>query len=389
VKEYTLLRDSFIKLLFLATYLFIGSPTRGTELKVIRYINSIEYPRNIYLDPSTNLVLLNLVYSKTRDITKVSNKNIRILPPALSRVYLYYLILVVPFFNYIKRRYYSIKEISPYIFEINNTELDSALLSSLLAKESEKALELEKGLTLSPFRDLLIYIISSRITDRTLFTLTSSTSKDYTKDPIEDILANHAFNTRETTYGRTTDLFTNTTRSILYRSKELSYLYFSFFKLDITRELIDILDSLSLETPKLVKKLDLESRLEKERLSTPSSITLTSTRERRLSSNPSLYTYKEDSSENYLEDSSDNSLEDSSSLSLEKEEEEEEEDEEVVPGPSNSRSLTRANLTVQDLEIFNKFAYLDNLENLDKESSIEEEEEDNLLEEEEEEEEDR
>jgi hypothetical protein len=315
LKEYTLIRDSFIKLLFITTYLFIGSPTRGTEISIIRYINSIEFPRNIFLDPTNpSVILINLAWSKNRDITRIQNENIRILPRALSRVYIYYLTLVVPFYNFIKRKYYNIIEISPYIFEINNKILDSTLLSNLLAKETSKALDIKKGLTLSPLRDLLIYIISSRITDKDLFKSTSS-SKDYRDSSIEDILANHSSKTREENYGRTTDLFSNTTRSILYRSKALSTLYFHYFKIDTLRDLLDIVEletSLSLTKVKnLAKEIDLDLELEK-RYSLTNSSTLATTRERRL--NSSSYNYNEDI----------NSLSSSSNSYIEEREEEEE-----------------------------------------------------------------
>ena len=60
VKEYNKNKNLFIKDLLLLTYLTMGAPSRGTELTLIRYISLEGSGRNIYLDPLTKQIILNL-----------------------------------------------------------------------------------------------------------------------------------------------------------------------------------------------------------------------------------------------------------------------------------------------------------------------------------------
>ena len=84
VKDYIKNRDLFIKDLLLLTYLTLGASTRGTEIVLIRYISLEGAPRNIYLDPLTKQILLNLTWNKTYTRAKERKDNIRLLSPTVS-----------------------------------------------------------------------------------------------------------------------------------------------------------------------------------------------------------------------------------------------------------------------------------------------------------------
>jgi hypothetical protein len=350
VKEYIANRNLFIKDLLLLTYLVIGAPTRGSELILLRYISLEGAPRNIYLDTLSKEILLNLEWSKTRNRARESNENIRILSPAISRLYIYYIILVIPFFNYIKKEYLNIKEISPYLFEIDNKQLDSSLLSRLLVKASKEAFITVKGLGLSPFRDLLIYIIINFIDEKEILQGNYKQSNDYTNSSILDILSNHTTKVRDSSYANTTSTFSNTTRSLFYKSKEFSRAYNNFFNLYRLRDIESILKREDIETSDLAKE---PSKLEGKR------------RAKSLASSKAS-SYIEDSDDSYLGSykafDSENSDNNSDLEDIEEDNDNSDNNDEVIAGPSTN--LTRDNLSSLDRDIFKRFEFLDNEENL-------------------------
>jgi len=59
---------------------------------------------------------------------------------------------------------------------------------------------------------------------------------------VKDLLANHSTVTTEYNYGRTTNLFTNSTRATLAKSKELALYFFSYFNLENLSTIESILE---------------------------------------------------------------------------------------------------------------------------------------------------
>ena len=256
VRLYLKIRNKFIRNLALLTYLLSGSPIRGQEVLIIRPFNTL-YPRNIYIDISTKLVIINTAYDKTGDKLKLARENLRFLPTPLSRLYLYYLTLVFPFYRYLKLEYLELEKDSEYLFEINNELIESSTLSNLLKKEASNSLNIRK-LGLSPWRDLILYIINTRIhVDKSSLKGPTLISKGYNKNyvtPIQDILANHSKNTAELHYSRSNILFSTTTSSIFNRSKEFASLYFSYFNLIEIRDISTIIKERNIINPILGPK---------------------------------------------------------------------------------------------------------------------------------------
>jgi hypothetical protein len=273
VKLYLKIRDIFIKYLALLTYLLSGSPIRGKETLIIRYINTL-FPRNIYLDIPSKLILVNTAYDKTGKNLRLAKENIRFLPTSISRLYLYYLTLVIPFYSYLKINYLLLKSESPYIFEINNKHLTTTTLSSLLRREAKNSLKV-KNLTLSPWRDLILYIIKTRIQiDKDSLKATPFITRGYNANyvtPIQDLLANHSRFTAENHYGRDNTLFSNTNSSIYNRSKEFASLYFQYFNLIEIRPISTIIqDKESIKSLLSIKDIKLtKSPIQKEKAKLP------------------------------------------------------------------------------------------------------------------------
>lgn len=171
----------------------------------------------------------------------LSTNTIRFLPFSLSKVYIYYITFIIPLYNYLNYTFNNKKEESSLFFEINNKEISRSILSTYLRKESLKFFN--KGLNLSIYRDLVLYIIKNRVLNKNnIYLISRLRNNPLDIDNLEDKLANHSSIVANNSYSRTTSLFSNTTSSIYKRSKEFSILYFTYFNLNIERDYNNLLD---------------------------------------------------------------------------------------------------------------------------------------------------
>ena len=225
-------RNTFLTLLLLAIYLTSGSPIRGEEIVLLKYRNSSTTRlRNIVIDPGTKLIRIETNYSKTYNLTRLDTNNIRYLSYKLSSILKTYLLVFLPFYNYLSLEYLGIEEPSSYLFTDKETRYTSSRLSSILKEESLKYLG--EGLTLNPYRHLIIYIIKKRL----LINYKDSGSEK--ENLIEDILANHTTRTTNLTYSRELNLGSTRDISIEKRSLEYNLKFFKFFRLPNTSSIED------------------------------------------------------------------------------------------------------------------------------------------------------
>ena len=201
IKSFLDNRNRFLELLAIAIYLTSGSPLRGEEVVVIKYLNTLESgPRNIVIEPKNGWIRINTTYHKSYNITRLDSNNIRFLSPRLSNILKLYLLIVIPFYKFIAIEYLNLKEISSFLLEENNTRFTSSRLSNILSKESNSFLL--NSLTLNPYRHLITYIIKNRL-DLDY----NSSSNSENENLIEDIQANHSTKTSNLIYGRESKLF--------------------------------------------------------------------------------------------------------------------------------------------------------------------------------------
>ena len=225
IKSFLDNRTKFLELLSIAIYLTSGSPLRGEEVVVIKYLNTLESgPRNIVIEPKNGWIRINTTYHKSYNITRLDSNNIRFLSPRLSNILKLYLLIVIPFYKFIAIEYLDLKEISGFLLEENNTRFTSSRLSNILSKESNSFLL--NSLTLNPYRHLITYIIKNRL-DLDY----NSSSNSENENLIEDIQANHSTKTSNLIYGRESKLFRNSSISLEKRSLEFNIKFFTFFGL--------------------------------------------------------------------------------------------------------------------------------------------------------------
>lgn len=179
------------------------------------------------LDPAINLIKISTIYYKSFNITRKEKENIRFLPRELTIIVLYYLILYIPLYKFIRREFLEEKTISPLLLEYNNKELNSSSISSLLFSISQEVYR--DGITLRPYRHFINWILNEKF--KTL-DLNIDSSDDNIKETINR-QANRSIKVGELNYSRTINL------GLLTKTKYnltivLIEKFISFFNLDIT-----------------------------------------------------------------------------------------------------------------------------------------------------------
>jgi len=186
---------------------------------------------------------------------------VRFLPPRLTRIVVYYIILVYPIYRFFNIELLENPIDTPLLFEDLNKEISASIISKHLKALSSRFFN-NKGFSLAPYRHLSIFIIKDRILAKRI-DLLDKQSLSSKKNKIEDIMANHSSYIAEISYSRTLESMFTKSRSIYTRSKEFIDLYFKFFDLnkdleDIETTLARIRESTTLELPYKDYKLEVE-----------------------------------------------------------------------------------------------------------------------------------
>ena len=127
----------------------------------MKYQNTLETQlRNIYIDNISNLIQINLNYHKGISITRSNKENIRFLPLILGNLIKIYLLLIQPFYIYLKLHVLN-KDISniDYFFEKNNQKLMTKDLTDNLILYSIELLD--NSIRPTEWRHLCRYIIKN------------------------------------------------------------------------------------------------------------------------------------------------------------------------------------------------------------------------------------
>jgi hypothetical protein len=118
------LRDSkeFLRYCLMLVHFTSGLPLRGTELTTFRFLNSFKDKRECILDKASALFIMNISTRNKGVKDPVQGSNIRYLPKSVSMIFLKYIVLVVPFLEFLLISSPSLPfkvSLSPYFFIIN------------------------------------------------------------------------------------------------------------------------------------------------------------------------------------------------------------------------------------------------------------------------------
>lgn len=247
VLEFLHARQTFIKLLLLASHLTSGSPLRGTEWEYTTLRNlrgSDSYIRDIIWDRHQNLIRITTHWHKSRNITRQNRPNVRFLPPTLSYILVYYILFTMPVYYFINLEYLQERQISPFLFEINGRRIESPTLSRMLYIKSSEIFR--SGLTLNPYRHLINHILLEKIGSRVIEFIDSSEEgiepEVERDDSIIDLQANRSTKTGEHHYSLLATQPGGGVRSQYIRTIQFTQRYQALFRLDKLHPDFEFLD---------------------------------------------------------------------------------------------------------------------------------------------------
>ena len=227
----------FKKLCLLLVYLTTGLPLRGTELITLRYLNSYKDKREIFLDISSSLFIVNISYYKGQGLSERQASNIRYLPYSVSRIFLLYIVLVDPFINFLNisllntKKLAKTKSLVPYFFFVNSRLLESRDLSLKLNSFSRLILGIKLGIQV--YRQIIIAIIKE-------FMLEELNTETFLLQEEENSLtklvasqSNHSTRVEDLNYARSSFSFSNIRSNLQYKYLQFCLRYFAYFKLDL------------------------------------------------------------------------------------------------------------------------------------------------------------
>jgi superfamily II DNA helicase RecQ len=223
----------FLIILILSIYLTSGLPSRGSELSILRFLNSNKAIREIFLDKSSLLFIIKLVYTKNQNLSERSSSSLRFLSPSLSRVFLLYIVLVNPFCRFLEVSLNSNISYSPFLFQINKRILSSSNISLKLISLSKSIIG--QSFSIKNYRQIIVAIISFYFKEKL-------SSNSYTLDLEEDLKEkdyntiisgqmNHSFLTKQLNYGRFNTTFKNIRGDSQFKYLQFCLNYFTFFNI--------------------------------------------------------------------------------------------------------------------------------------------------------------
>jgi len=244
----------FLKYCLLLVYCTSGLPLRGTELCAFRYLNTNKDKRELVLDKASALFMLN-INSKikgTKDARE--GENIRYLPKSVSKIFLLYLVLIVPFYNSFLIQLKGFKlSTSAYFFYVDKAILTTKDLSTKISTYTN--LVLGKKLNIQVYRQVILsmicYFMQEPLDLNTLY-LDNAKSKEQDLSTIMANQMNHSSSTRDLNYARPDFIFFNVKTSVQLKYLQFCLRYFAYF---------DILD-LDLGSSLLASAIEEENVLE-------------------------------------------------------------------------------------------------------------------------------
>jgi hypothetical protein len=157
VEQYFQDVDLFLERLLLLVHITSGQPARGTELLTLRHMNTLNgHHRSIFI--KNGLLGTVTSYHKGYNVTGTLKIIHRYLPKEVSELLVYYLWLVLPFWQKLDVLVYGRKEPpSPYLWPKKVGSWDSAQLSQVLKREATFHLKIP-NLNIPMYRHIAIAI---------------------------------------------------------------------------------------------------------------------------------------------------------------------------------------------------------------------------------------
>jgi superfamily II DNA helicase RecQ len=238
----------FLRFCLLLIHFTSGLPLRGSELCTFKFLNSFKDKRELILDKASTLFIINI--STTNKGLREANKrcNIRYLSKSVSTIFLYYIVLVVPFLEKLiittSPSSSSNISLSPFFFIINKELLTPKDLSTKISTFTN--LILGKKLNIQVYRQIILgvikYFMLERLEEASLSLEEGEEGEE--GECFNTIIAsqmNHSLNVEELHYARPTSTFSNVKNStqLKYLSFSLRFFhYFNILEVDLSSNLM-------------------------------------------------------------------------------------------------------------------------------------------------------
>jgi hypothetical protein len=248
VEEYMQQVDAFLERLLLLVHLTSGQPARGTELLTLRYENTLHgHHRSVFID--NGMVSTVTSYHKGYSVTGSTSIIHRYLPTQVGELVVYYLWLILPFWQKLDLLALHRKEPpSPFLWPKGQGSWDSSRLSLILKKQF--AAGLGQPMNIPIYRHLAIAISRKHLP-------TKGFKRDYgLEDTVLDKQSSHSTCTAGTIYARGLEEAAGqvTERRAAYRSISKEWHHFLGFAPaslpSLKRPLTDVTDT----TPQAEKR---------------------------------------------------------------------------------------------------------------------------------------
>jgi hypothetical protein len=147
VQAYLVEKDGFLELLLLCVHLTAGQPARGTEVLSLRHCNTVHgRHRSVFIE--NGLVSTVTAYHKGYNITGSTKIIHRYLPKEISEMVVYYLWLILPFWQKLEILAFGKKEPpSPFLWPKGSESWESGRLSAVLEREARQHLQTKMNIT--------------------------------------------------------------------------------------------------------------------------------------------------------------------------------------------------------------------------------------------------
>ncbi|KAI4192308.1 MAG: hypothetical protein LQ350_008675 [Teloschistes chrysophthalmus] len=221
VSAFLKLHDQFLARLGLLVMILGGQPPRTPELFSLRVENSIEGPRNIFLE--NGLVSLVSCYHKGYSIEGSVKLIHRYLPPVLSLIVVRYLILVRPLVQQLNHLALGLESLGTYLWD--PSKWSSMRLSNFFATETSRELGPLSRLSVRPWRHLAIAISRTFLPKDNYFDREMGAEQMQTADQ----QAAHSPYTAASIYGRLWTEAVGHIRPLRERFRRISVLWHDFW----------------------------------------------------------------------------------------------------------------------------------------------------------------
>src|SRR5579871_5674300 len=218
--------ESMLEIILALIHLTSGQPARGTELTSLRYVNTLQSTRNIFI--SDGYIMTVTEYHKSQNMMDEPKVIPRFLPHAVGVLLVIYLSEILPFiqlFDYT----HDLLSTNGFLFVKDSVPWPTQRLTDVLSKESSERIGFK--LNTQDYRHIAAAIDRQHIRGLT------SMDEENIEEDAHDLQAAHSSHIAERIYGVRTDLLKSLNSRSISTFRDVSQRLHLFLKLESRRSI--------------------------------------------------------------------------------------------------------------------------------------------------------